>query len=40
MGFDAQMLFPSTLYAHMTDDLGFEAALYRAYNRYVGKSVR
>jgi predicted TIM-barrel fold metal-dependent hydrolase len=37
MGFDAQMLFPSTLYAHMTDDAGFEAALYRAYNRYVGK---
>ena len=37
MGFDAQMIFPSTLYAHMTSDPGFEAALYRAYNRYVGR---
>jgi predicted TIM-barrel fold metal-dependent hydrolase len=36
MGFDAQMLFPSTLYAHMTSDPGFEAALFRAYNRYLG----
>jgi predicted TIM-barrel fold metal-dependent hydrolase len=37
MGLDAQMLFPSTLYAHMTTDPGFEAALYRAYNRFVAK---
>ncbi len=37
MGFDAQMLFPSTLYAHMTADPGFEAALFRAYNRYVAR---
>jgi predicted TIM-barrel fold metal-dependent hydrolase len=37
MGFDAQMLFPSTLYAHMTNDPGFEAALFRAYNRYLAK---
>ena len=36
MGLDAQMLFPSTLYAHMTADPGFEAALFRAYNRYLG----
>ena len=36
MGLDAQMLFPSTLYAHMTGDPGFEAALFRAYNRYLG----
>src|SRR5262249_35915305 len=36
MGFDSQVLFPSTLYAHMTADPGFEAALYRSYNRYVG----
>jgi len=36
MGLDAQMLFPSTLYAHMTPDPGFEAALFRAYNRYLG----
>jgi len=35
MGFDAQMLFPSTLYAHMTADAGFEGALFRAYNRYI-----
>jgi uncharacterized protein len=35
MGIDAQMLFPSTLYAHMTADPEFEAALFRAYNRYV-----
>jgi uncharacterized protein len=35
MGFDAQMLFPSTLYAHMTADPGFEAALFRAYNCYL-----
>lgn len=37
MGLDAQMLFPSTLYAHMTADPGFEAALWRAYNRYVAR---
>jgi predicted TIM-barrel fold metal-dependent hydrolase len=38
MGFDAQMLFPSTLYAHMTNDPEFEAALCRAYNRFVAKA--
>jgi predicted TIM-barrel fold metal-dependent hydrolase len=37
MGFDAQMLFPSTLYAHMTNDGEFEAALFRAYNRFIAK---
>ena len=37
MGFDFQMLFPSTLYAHMTAEAGFEAALFRAYNRYVAR---
>jgi predicted TIM-barrel fold metal-dependent hydrolase len=37
MGFDAQMIFPSTLYAHMTNDPEYEAALCRAYNRYVAK---
>jgi predicted TIM-barrel fold metal-dependent hydrolase len=36
-GIDAQMLFPTTLYANATTDAGFEAALMRAYNRYVGK---
>ena len=40
MGLDAQMLFPSTLYAHMTADPGFEAALFRAYNRYLGAQCR
>jgi uncharacterized protein len=37
MGLDVQMLFPSTLYAHMTEDPGFEAALFRAYNRYIAR---
>jgi uncharacterized protein len=37
MGLDVQMLFPSTLYAHMTADPGFEAALFRAYNRYIAR---
>ncbi len=40
MGFDAQMLFPSTLYAHMTDDPGFEAALFHAYNRFAGRQCK
>ena len=37
MAIDIQLLFPSTLYAHMTSDPGFEAALYRSYNRYIGR---
>ena len=37
MGIDVQCLFPSTLYARMTEDPGFEAALFRAYNRYMGQ---
>jgi uncharacterized protein len=37
MAIDIQMLFPSTLYAHITSDPGLEAALYRSYNRYVGR---
>ena len=32
MGIDVQFLFPSTLYARMTADPGFEAAMFRAYN--------
>jgi uncharacterized protein len=40
MAVDVQMLFPSTLYAHMTSDPGLEAALYRSYNRYVGRQCR
>ena len=35
MGIDIQVLFPGTVYAAMTADPGFEAALFRAYNRYV-----
>lgn len=35
MGIDIQVLFPSSLYACMTGDPGFEAALFRAYNRYL-----
>ena len=37
MGVDHQMLYPTTLYARMTNDPAFEAALMRSYNRYVGK---
>jgi predicted TIM-barrel fold metal-dependent hydrolase len=40
MGIDIQFLFPSTLYARMTADPGFEAAMYRAYNRYMGRQCR
>jgi len=40
MAVDVQMLFPSTLYAHMTSDPGFEAAMYRSYNRYVGRQCK
>jgi predicted TIM-barrel fold metal-dependent hydrolase len=37
MGIDHQMLYPTTLYARMTSDPGFEAALFRSYNRYMGR---
>src|ERR1051325_3325570 len=37
VGIDVQVLFPTTGYARFTADPGFEAALYRAYNRYTGK---
>lgn len=35
---DTSVMYPSTLYARMTDDPELEAALYRSYNRYVGKA--
>jgi predicted TIM-barrel fold metal-dependent hydrolase len=35
-GIDYQIVFPTTLYANATADPGFEAALIRCYNRYVG----
>jgi predicted TIM-barrel fold metal-dependent hydrolase len=37
MGIDIQVLFPTTLYARMTVDPRFEAALYRSYNRYMAQ---
>ena len=40
MGIDVQVLFPSTSYAAMSSDPGLEAALFRAYNRYVGTQCR
>lgn len=36
LGIDVQLLFPSTLYARLSSDPGLEAALFRAYNRYMG----
>jgi hypothetical protein len=40
LGIDIQVLFPTTLYARMTQDPGFEAALYRSYNRYMGRQCK
>ena len=40
MGIDVQVLFPSTSYAAISSDPGLEAALFRAYNRYVGGQCR
>ena len=40
MGIDSQVLFPSTLYARMTSDAGFETALWRSYNRYMGQQCK
>ena len=37
LGIDAQLLFPSSLYACMGNDPFFEAAMFRAYNRYAGR---
>ena len=39
-GIDVQMLFPSSLYACMGADPFFEAAMFRAYNRYVGRQCK
>ncbi|HVA22979.1 MAG TPA: amidohydrolase family protein [Chloroflexota bacterium] len=35
---DASVVYPSTFYARMTSDPELAAALYRSYNRYVGKA--
>jgi predicted TIM-barrel fold metal-dependent hydrolase len=40
IGIDVQMLFPSSLYACMGEDPFFEAAMFRAYNRYVGRQCK
>lgn len=39
-GIDAQLLFPSSLYACMSSDPFFEAAMFRSYNRYVGRQCK
>ena len=39
-GIDVQMLFPSSLYACMGADPFFEAAMFRAYNRYAGRQCK
>ena len=39
-GIDAQLLFPSSLYACMGADPFFEAAMFRAYNRYAGRQCK
>lgn len=39
-GIDAQLLFPSSLYACMSADPFFEAAMFRAHNRYMGRQCK
>ncbi len=36
-GIDVQVIFPTPHYAQMTADPGFEAALFRSYNRYIAR---
>ncbi|MGH7888077.1 MAG: amidohydrolase family protein [Candidatus Binatia bacterium] len=40
LGIDAQLLFPSSLYACLGSDPFFEAAMFRAYNRYAGRQCK
>lgn len=40
LGIDIQFLFPSTLYARWTADPRFEAALFRAFNRFIARQTR
>jgi predicted TIM-barrel fold metal-dependent hydrolase len=40
LGIDVQFLMPSTLYANITEEPLYEAALYRSYNRYMGRQCR
>lgn len=39
-GIDAQLLFPSSLYAALGNDPFFEAAMFRAYNRYAARQCK
>jgi predicted TIM-barrel fold metal-dependent hydrolase len=39
-GIDVQVIFPTPHYAQMTVDPGFEAALFRSYNRYIARQCR
>lgn len=38
IGVDASVIYPSTIYARLTDDPELEAGLYRAHNRFMGKA--
>jgi len=38
LGIEVSVVFPTTLYAPMLSDPGLEGALYRAYNRFIGKA--
>lgn len=40
LGIDVQFLFPSTLYARWTPDARFEAALFRAFNRFIARQTK
>jgi predicted TIM-barrel fold metal-dependent hydrolase len=42
LGIDVSVIYPSTTFAYgvMTDDLGFEAALFRAHNTYMAEQCR
>jgi predicted TIM-barrel fold metal-dependent hydrolase len=40
MGIDTSVMYPSTIFATMSPDPVLEAALYRAYNRYMGQQCR
>jgi len=40
LGIDYSVMYPSTIYATMSSDPELEAALYRSFNRYMGRSCR
>lgn len=39
-GIDSSVMYPSTIYATLSSDAELEAALFRSYNRHVGKACR